>query len=72
MSKYLVPVSDEEGKFPYIMSTSARSMEEAETRIINNLVREWDLDVPADWDDFCDNAYESGYYVGEIRDIEEF
>lgn len=72
MSKYLVPISDEEGKFPYIMSTSARSIEEAERRIMNNLVNEWDLEIPADWDDFCDNAYESGYYIGEIRDIEEF
>lgn len=72
MSKYLVPISDDEGKFPYIMSTSARSMEEAERRIMNNLVNEWDLEVPADWDDFCDNAFESGYYIGEIRDVEEF
>ena len=54
------------------MSTSARSLEEAERRIMNNLVNEWDLEIPADWDDFCDNAYESGYYIGEIRDIEEF
>lgn len=72
MSKYLVPISDDEGKFPYIMSTSARSMEEAERRIMNTLTNEWDLEVSADWDDFCDNAYESGYYIGEIRDIEEF
>lgn len=54
------------------MTTSARSMEEAECRIMYNLANEWDLDIPADWDDFCDNAYESGYYIGEIRDIEEF
>lgn len=54
------------------MSTSARSMEEAERRIMNTLTNEWDLEVSADWDDFCDNAYESGYYIGEIRDIEEF
>jgi hypothetical protein len=72
VSKYLVPISDEEGKCPYIMTTSARSMEEAECRIMYNLANEWDLDIPADWDDFCDNAYESGYYIGEIRDIEEF
>ena len=54
------------------MSTSARSINEAEDRMMNKLVREWDLDTPADWDDFCDNAYESGYYIGEIRDVEEF
>lgn len=72
MSKYIVPICEFEDKFPYIISTSARSMEEAESRIMNDLVAEWDLEVPSDWDDFCDNAYESGYYIGEIRDIEEF
>ena len=71
MSKYLVPISDN-GGYPYIVSTSARSIEEAETRIMNKLVREWDLDVPADWDDFCDNALDSNIWIGEIRDIEEF
>ena len=54
------------------MSTSARSIEEAERRIMNKLTNEWDLEVPADWDDFCDNAFESGYYIGDIRDVEEF
>lgn len=72
MSKYLVPICDFEDKFPYIVSTSARSMKEAEGRIMNDLVNEWDLEVPADWDDFYDLAYEAGYYIGELRDIEEF
>ena len=70
MSKYLVPIS--EGGYPYIVSTSARSINEAEDRMMNKLVREWDLDTPADWDDFCDNALNSGYYIGEVSDIEEF
>ena len=71
MSKYLVPISDN-GGYPYIVSTSARSIEEAERRIMNKLTNEWDLDVPADWDDFCSIAFDSGYYIGEIRDVEEF
>ena len=71
MSKYLVPVCDD-NYCPFIVSTSARSLEEAETRIMNKLVRDYDLDVPADWDDFVSIA--SGYecYVGDIRDVEEF
>jgi len=40
--------------------------------MMNKLVREWDLDTPVDWDDFCSIAFDSGYYIGEIRDIEEF
>lgn len=47
-------------------------MEEAENRIMTKLVSEWDLDVPTDWDDFCDIANQTGFGVGEIRDIEEF
>ena len=70
MSKYLVPIS--EGGYPYIVSTSARSINEAEDRMVNKLVREWVLDTPADWDDFCSIAFDSGYYIGEIRDVEEF
>lgn len=72
MNKYLVSICEWEDKFPYIISTSARSMEEAKSRIMNVLASEWDLEVPADWNDFCDNAYEHDYYIGEIRDIEEF
>ena len=71
MSKYLVPVCDD-NYCPFIVSTSARSLEEAETRIMSKLVRDYDLDVPADWDDFCSIAFDSGYYIGDIRDVEEF
>ena len=71
MSKYIVPVCDD-NYCPFIVSTSARSIEEAERRIMNKLTNEWDLDVPADWDDFCSIAFDSGYYIGEIRDVEEF
>lgn len=70
MSKYIIPVCEDNN--PYIISTSARSMEEAENRIMTKLVSEWDLDVPADWDDFCDIAYQTGFGIGEIQDIEEF
>ena len=70
MSKYLIPVLEKDDL--YISSTSARSMEEAETRFMNKFTREWDLDVPADWDDFCEIAAKSDYYVGMISSIEEF
>lgn len=70
MNKYLLPVCDE--WFPYIVSTSARNMEEAENRLMSKLVGQYDLDVPADWDDFCEIAANSQLYIGELRDIEEF
>lgn len=71
MNTYIVPICDD-CYCPYIVSTSARTLEEAETRIMNKLVNEWDMEVPADWEDFCDLAMESNIYIGEIRDTEEF
>ena len=70
MSKYLVAVFD--GIDPYIVSTSARTINEAENRIMNKLTKEWDLDVPADWCDFCNIAQASDYQIGEVCDIDEF
>ena len=39
---------------------------------MNKLTKEWDLDVPADWCDFCNIAQASDYQIGEVCDIEEF
>ena len=71
MSKYLIPVLAE-GEL-YIESTSARSLTEAQSRLMNKLLRDWDIeDVPADWDDFVSIASGYEYYVGGIQDVEEF
>ena len=72
MSKYIVPICEEDSGYPYVISTSARNMEEAEERFMHRLTNKWDLEVSADWNDFCDNALSSGYYIGEVSDIEEF
>ena len=73
MSKYLIPVLEIVEDDLYIESTSARSLTEAQTRIMNKLLRKWDIeDVPADWDDFISIASSNDYFVGDIRDIEEF
>ena len=40
---------------------------------MNKLLRKWGIeDVPADWDDFSLIASSNDYFVGDIRDIEEF
>ena len=73
MSKYLIPVLEVAEDDLYIESTSARSLTEAQTRLMNKLLRKWDIeDVPADWDDFISIASSNDYFVGDIRDIEEF
>jgi hypothetical protein len=72
MNKYIVPICDCEDNFPFVASTSARSLEEAEQRLMRSFSSEWDLDIPADWDDFCDIALKNGYSIGEVYNIEEF
>lgn len=72
MSKYVVPIYEEDSECPYIISTSARNLEEAEDRIMHRLTNKWDLEISADWDDFCNNTFNAGYYIGEVSDIEEF
>lgn len=70
MSKYLIPVLTDDDLF--IESTSAKSICDAETKFINKFTRDWNLDVPADWEEFCEFASVKNCYVGEIIDIEEF
>ena len=47
-------------------------MEEAETRFINAITFECDLDTPADWDEFLEIACNANILVGDISSIEEF
>ena len=54
------------------MRMDARTMEEAETRFINAITFECDLDTPADWDEFLEIACTANILVGDISSIEEF
>ncbi len=71
MSKYLLPICFPED-CPIIMRMDARTMEEAETRFINAITFEYDLDTPADWDEFLEIACNANILVGDISSIEEF
>lgn len=71
MSKYLLAVCYPED-IPIIISTNARTLEEAETRFINNITFSADLDIAADWDEFLNIAYKANIEIGEIYNIEEF
>lgn len=49
----------------------ARSISEAEDKIMREITEDWDLDVPADWGDFEEILSKEKVIVGKIQDIEE-
>lgn len=49
----------------------ARSISEAEDKIMREITEDWDLDVPADWGDFKDILFKENVIIGDIQDIEE-
>lgn len=70
MNTYLIPVNNSEEI--YIDYVKARSIEDAEQRIMDNYLDE-DDDVPADWNDFIiymDNKYD--YIFGDFYELSEF
>lgn len=70
MNTYLIPVNNSEEI--YIDYVKARSIEDAEQRIMDNYLDE-DDDVPADWNDFIiymDNRY--NYVFGDFYELSEF
>ena len=71
MSKYLLSIHYYKD-YPEIISTSAKSITEAEDRFMNSLSSMFDLDVPTDWESFCEDAWKNKLYIGEIQSIEEF
>lgn len=70
MNTYLIPINNSEEI--YIDYVKARSIEDAEQRIMDNYLDEND-DVPADWNDFIiymDNKYD--YVFGDFYELSEF
>ena len=70
MNTYLIPINNSEEI--YIDYVKARSIEDAEQRIMDNYLDEND-DVPADWNDFIiymDNKYD--YMFGDFYELSEF
>lgn len=70
MNTYLIPINNSEEI--YIDYVKARSIEDAEQRIMDNYLDE-DDDVPADWNDFIiymDNKYD--YMFGDFYELSEF
>ena len=72
MNKYLVAAAVEDNPIK-IFSFTANSIYEAEQKIINYFVQNYDIDTPSDYTDLQDQAfYKFDINLGIVYDIEEF
>ena len=72
MNKYLVAAAVEDNPIK-IFSLTANSIYEAEQKIINYFVQNYDIDTPSDYTDLQDQAfYKFDINLGIVYDIEEF
>lgn len=56
----------------FIISTSAKTLEEATDKLIKKVVDIYDLDVCVDLSDLEEACSDEGIIFGQIHDIEEF
>lgn len=70
MNTYIIPFSLDNDV--WIETVKAKSLLEAQDRLMNRLSHDWELDIPADWEDFLAILDNNGFRVGELKDVEEF
>lgn len=70
MNTYIIPFSIDNDV--WIESVKAKSILEAQDKLMRRLSNEWELEVPSDWEDFLQILSNEMFRVGEIKDIEEF
>lgn len=70
MNTYIIPFSLNNDV--WIETIKAKSISEAQDKLMNRLSNDWDLDIPADWEDFLTVIDNDGFRIGELKDIEEF
>lgn len=72
MNKYLVAAAVE-GNLIEIFSLTANSIHEAEQKIINYFVQNYDIDTPSDYTDLQNQTLDKlDIDLGIVYDIEEF
>ena len=72
MNKYLVAAAVEDNPIE-IFSLTANSIHEAEQKIINYFVQNYDIDAPSDYTDLQNQALDKlDIDLGIVYDIEEF
>lgn len=70
MNTYIIPFSLDNDV--WIESVKAKSILEAQDKLMNRLSHDWELDIPTDWEDFLQILSNEMFLVGELKDIEEF
>lgn len=70
MNTYIIPFSINNDV--WIESVKAKTILEAQDKLMNRLSYDWELDVPANWEDFLAILDNNEFRVGELKDIEEF
>lgn len=72
MNKYLVAAAVEDNPIE-IFSLTANSIHEAEQKIINYFVQNYDIDIPSDYTDLQNQVIDKfDIDLGTVYDIEEF
>ena len=72
MNKYLIAAAVEDNPIK-IFSLTANSIHEAEQKIINYFVQNYDIDTPSDYTDLQNQALDRlDIDLGIVYDIEEF
>ena len=73
MNKYLVAAATAEDPIIEIHSLTANSIHDAEQKIINYFVQNYDIDTPSDYTDLQNQALDKlDIDLGIVYDIEEF
>lgn len=70
MNTYIIPFSLDNDV--WIESVKAKTILEAQDKLMNRLSYDWELDIPADWEDFLAILDNNGFRVGELKNVEEF
>lgn len=70
MSTFVMAVADDSET--YIVSTSAKTLEEATDKLIKRVVDIYDLDICVDMEELENVCDEEGIMIGQIHDVEEF
>lgn len=73
MNKYLIAAATAEDPIIEIHSLTANSIHEAEQKIINYFVQNYDIDIPSDYTDLQNQVINKlDIDLGTVYDIEEF
>lgn len=69
MNTYIISYANDQSV--WIDKVRARSYNDAKNKFMEKSVNSWDIDVPADWEDYKQILRDEGILIGKIYDVEE-